>query len=348
MSEATAAVEISGITKRFDDVIAVDAMDLDITDGEFFALLGPSGCGKTTTLRMIAGLEFPTEGSLKIFGDEVGTLPPNKRPVNTVFQDYALFPHMSVEQNVAYGLLVKRVGRSERRARVQEMLEMVRLEGFGPRRPSELSGGQRQRVALARALINRPRALLLDEPLGALDLKLRQQMQVELRSLQRALGITFIFVTHDQGEALSMSDRLAVFNAGRIEQIGTPREIYERPATRFAAEFVGDSNLVDLRGDRARAGVAGLFSVRPEVVRLAASEPALEPGWIARAGRVSDVQFHGASVRTVVALEGDRSMSVVTHSRRADREERNPGIGERVWLAWRIADMHRLDERSAS
>ncbi|MDH5305762.1 MAG: ABC transporter ATP-binding protein [Myxococcales bacterium] len=342
------AVRFRNVALRFGATRALDGVDLEIGDGEFFGILGPSGSGKTSCLRLIAGFERPTQGTIELYGRAAEAIPPYDRDVNTVFQDYALFPHMSVEQNVAYGLLVKRVGRSERRARVQEMLEMVRLEGFGPRRPSELSGGQRQRVALARALINRPRALLLDEPLGALDLKLRQQMQVELRSLQRALGITFIFVTHDQGEALSMSDRLAVFNAGRIEQIGTPREIYERPATRFAAEFVGDSNLVDLRGDRARAGVAGLFSVRPEVVRLAASEPALEPGWIARAGRVSDVQFHGASVRTVVALEGDRSMSVVTHSRRADREERNPGIGERVWLAWRIADMHRLDERSAS
>ncbi|MDH3520539.1 MAG: ATP-binding cassette domain-containing protein, partial [Myxococcales bacterium] len=233
------AVRFRNVALRFGATRALDGVDLEIGDGEFFGILGPSGSGKTSCLRLIAGFERPTQGTIELYGRAAEAIPPYDRDVNTVFQDYALFPHMSVEQNVAYGLLVKRVGRSERRARVQEMLEMVRLEGFGPRRPSELSGGQRQRVALARALINRPRALLLDEPLGALDLKLRQQMQVELRSLQRALGITFIFVTHDQGEALSMSDRLAVFNAGRIEQIGTPREIYERPATRFAAEFVG-------------------------------------------------------------------------------------------------------------
>ncbi|MCY3634336.1 MAG: spermidine/putrescine ABC transporter ATP-binding protein, partial [bacterium] len=245
VSGQTAAVELTAITKRFGSVVAVDNVDLEIADGEFFALLGPSGCGKTTTLRMVAGLEFPTEGSLKIFGNEAGTLPPNKRPVNTVFQDYALFPHMTVEANVAFGLKMQRVAKGEIADRVQEAISLVRLEGLEQRRSQQLSGGQRQRVALARALVNRPKVLLLDEPLGALDLKLRQEMQGELKALQREVGITFVFVTHDQEEALTMADRIGVMNEGELLQVGTPSEIYEHPVNRFVANFIGQTNLLD-------------------------------------------------------------------------------------------------------
>ena len=245
MSEAVAAVEIDGVTKRFGEVTAVDSLDLSIGDGEFFALLGPSGCGKTTTLRMIAGLEFPSEGRLHIFGDDVGTLPPNKRPVNTVFQNYALFPHMSIADNVGFGMRMQKVARAEISTRVAEALELVQLGDMGRRRPDQLSGGQQQRVALARALVNRPKVLLLDEPLGALDLKLRQGMQVELKSLQREVGITFVFVTHDQEEALTMSDRVAILDAGQLLQVGTPEEVYERPANRFVADFIGRANLLE-------------------------------------------------------------------------------------------------------
>ena len=245
MTDPVPAVEIAGITKRFGDVTAVDDIDLEIGDGEFFALLGPSGCGKTTTLRMIAGLDFPTMGSLEIFGDEVGTLPPNKRPVNTVFQAYALFPHMSVADNIAFGLKMQKVDRLERDRRVAEAVELVQLGGMERRRPNQLSGGQQQRVALARALVNRPKVLLLDEPLGALDLKLRQEMQLELKALQREVGITFVFVTHDQEEALTMSDRIAVMHEGRLLQVGTPEDIYQRPANRFVADFIGRTNLLE-------------------------------------------------------------------------------------------------------
>ena len=252
--------------------MAVAGVDLDVYDGEFFSMLGPSGSGKTTTLRMIAGFELPSEGRILLHGTDVTTVPPFDRDVNTVFQDYALFPHLSVGDNVGYGLVVRKVGKDERRTRVAEALRMVRLEGYESRKPSQLSGGQRQRVALARALVNRPRVLLLDEPLGALDLKLREEMQIELKAIQQQVGITFIYVTHDQEEALTMSDRLAVFNKGRIEQLGSPAEVYERPATRFVAGFVGTSNL--LRGEVAASilGEAGTFTIRPEKIRLA------EPG----------------------------------------------------------------------
>lgn len=241
----TAAVELNGITKRFGSVVAVDDIDLTIEDGEFFAMLGPSGCGKTTTLRMIAGLEFPSEGSLKIFGDEVGTLPPNKRPVNTVFQSYALFPHMDVLDNVAFGLRMQGAGKAQARARAADAIELVQLGGMEARKPSQMSGGQQQRVALARALVNEPKVLLLDEPLGALDLKLRQEMQGELKRLQENLGVSFVFVTHDQEEALTMSDRIAVMREGRLLQVGTPEDIYEHPANRFVADFIGQTNLLE-------------------------------------------------------------------------------------------------------
>ena len=280
-----AAVDITGVSKRFDDVVAVDDIDLAIDDGEFFAMLGPSGCGKTTTLRMIAGLEFPTEGSLKIFGDEVGTLPPNKRPVNTVFQNYALFPHLSVRDNVSFGLRMAGVDKREAARRAGEMIELVRLEGLAGRKPAQLSGGQQQRVALARALVNRPKVLLLDEPLGALDLKLRQEMQVELKNLQRELGVSFVFVTHDQEEALTMSDRIAVMDRGRLLQVGTAEQLYEQPVNRFVAEFIGQTNLLDAtvadgdqivlaNGNRVEApnphpaGTKVAMCLRPEAVRI--------------------------------------------------------------------------------
>jgi len=257
------AVRLESVVKRFGDVEAVAGIDLDVRNGEFFSMLGPSGSGKTTTLRMIAGFELPTSGRIFLEGDDVSNKAPFERDVNTVFQDYALFPHMNVGQNVAYGLVIRKVPAAQRRERVADALRMVRLEGFDNRRPSQLSGGQRQRVALARALVNRPRVLLLDEPLGALDLKLREEMQIELKAIQHAVGITFIYVTHDQEEALTMSDRIAVFNRGRIEQIGSPAEVYERPVTAFVAGFVGTSNL--LRGEVAERvfGASGTFTVRP-------------------------------------------------------------------------------------
>ncbi|MPZ88429.1 MAG: ATP-binding cassette domain-containing protein, partial [Nitriliruptorales bacterium] len=238
------AVELSQVVKRFDDVTAVDGINLSIRDGEFFSLLGASGCGKTTTLRMIAGLEYPTEGSIAISGEEMGLRPPNHRPVNTVFQSYALFPHMSAEQNIAFGLEMSGVGKAEIRERVAHMIDLVQLGGMERRRPRQLSGGQQQRVALARALVNRPKVLLLDEPLGALDLKLRQAMQLELKILQERVGTTFVYVTHDQEEALTMSDRIAVMDQGRLVQVGTPAEVYEYPRTRMVADFIGQTNLL--------------------------------------------------------------------------------------------------------
>src|SRR3954471_2115751 len=261
-------VELDDVTKRFGDVLAVDGADLHARSGEFFALLGPSGSGKTTCLRLIAGFERPTSGAIRLAGREVADVPPFDRPVNTVFQDYALFPHMTVEQNVGYGLMVRKFPKPQRRDRVREALATVRLTGYEDRRPGELSGGQRQRVALARALINWPSVLLLDEPLGALDRKLREHMQLELKGLQRELGITFVFVTHDQDEALTMSDRIAVFNLGRLEQVGTPEEIYERPATPFVADFIGTSNVVEGPAAATLFGRPGAASLRPERIRV--------------------------------------------------------------------------------
>ncbi len=258
----------AGIRKEFGPVVAVDHLDLDIADGEFFAVLGPSGSGKTTVLRMIAGFETPTAGTIELGGEDATKQPPFRRNVNTVFQDYALFPHMTVEQNVGYGLRVKRVAKQERAQRVREALDLVRLGDLGARKPSQLSGGQRQRIALARALVNRPRVLLLDEPLGALDLKLREQMQIELKAIQREVGITFVFVTHDQDEALTLSDRLAVMRAGRIEQVGPAGEVYESPATRFVAEFVGTSNVISGEAARTILGADRAVAVRPEKIRI--------------------------------------------------------------------------------
>jgi putative spermidine/putrescine transport system ATP-binding protein len=298
------AIELIHVRKQFGDVVAVDGVDLTIDDGEFFSLLGPSGSGKTTVLRMIAGFEEPSAGAILLHGADVTHTAPYDRDVNTVFQDYALFPHMSVQENVEYGLKVKGVARTERRARAGEMLESVRLSGYGNRRPHQLSGGQRQRVALARALVNRPQVLLLDEPLGALDLKLREEMQTELKAIQHEVGITFVFVTHDQGEALSMSTRVAVFNHGRIEQVGTPREIYDRPETEFVAGFVGTSNLLDAALSARLVGDARPHTLRPERVRLAASDADVGAGERSTSGRVVDVQYLGSFSRVRVHLDG--------------------------------------------
>ena len=328
------AVCLKGLRKSYGDVDAVAGIDLDVMDGEFFTLLGPSGSGKTTTLRMIAGFELPTAGEVLLGGRDVSKLPPYERDVNTVFQDYALFPHMNVGDNVAYGLMVKRVGRAERRERAARALAMVRLEGFERRKPSQLSGGQRQRVALARALVNRPRLLLLDEPLGALDLKLREEMQIELKTIQREIGITFIFVTHDQDEALTMSDRIAVFNDGRVVQVGTPADVYERPATAFIAGFVGTSNLV--RDDAARAitGSGDAFTVRPEKIRI--EQPGVEPtaDEYSALGTIRDVVYLGVVTRYIVALEQGAELVVVQQNLATSSMEALEAKGRRVALVW--------------
>lgn len=331
----THAVEFLALTRVFDQVRAVDRVDLTIEEGEFFSMLGPSGSGKTTCLRLIAGFEQPTAGSVRIFGTEAAGLPPYRRDVNTVFQDYALFPHMSVLDNVAYGLMIKGVDKRQRRARAEEMLDLVKLAGYGGRRPAALSGGQRQRVALARALINQPRVLLLDEPLGALDLKLREQMQGELKALQRRLGITFVFVTHDQGEALSMSDRVAVFNRGRIEQVDTPQALYTRPQTAFVADFVGTANVFTAEEAAALAGEPAAFSVRPERIRLGAGEP----DDIRLSGELVDIQYLGAVSRYRIRHAGGKELSVV----RPDGDDAVPPVGSALTLAWPRAAMHRLD-----
>ena len=329
MTEGAPAIQAVRLRKTFggdDGVVAVNDVDLSIGDGEFFSMLGPSGSGKTTVLRLIAGFEQPTAGAILLHGRDVAGLAPYDRDVNTVFQDYALFPHMSVQENVEYGLKVKGVGKSERQSRAAEMLATVRLGDYGSRKPTQLSGGQRQRVALARALVNRPKVLLLDEPLGALDLKLREEMQVELKSIQREVGITFVFVTHDQGEALSMSDRIAVFNEGRVEQVGTPREIYEQPATSFVANFVGTSNL--LSGDVAERliGSAGSYTIRPEHIRLGAART----GEIGASGSVSTVQYLGAESRIHVALDGGGQLIASGPSDGLAGVD----VGSHVHLAW--------------
>ena len=329
------AVTLENVEKRFGDVVAVAGVNLEVRDGEFFSMLGPSGSGKTTTLRMIAGFELPTSGRILLHGRDVTTDPPFERDVNTVFQDYALFPHMSVADNVAYGLVIKKVARNERDRRVKEALEMVRLTGFERRRPTQLSGGQRQRVALARALVNRPRVLLLDEPLGALDLRLREEMQIELKQIQQEVGITFIYVTHDQGEALTMSDRMAVFNQGRIEQVGSPADVYEKPATRFVAGFVGTSNL--LTGDAARqvTGHEGTFTVRPEKIHIA--EPDAQPGSdeVSSPGHIRKVVYLGPDTRFYVELDAGPTLVVEQQNLVTTSSEALATEGKRVLLTWK-------------
>jgi putative spermidine/putrescine transport system ATP-binding protein len=336
-------IRLSGLRKVFGHVVAVDGIDLDIADGEFFAVLGPSGSGKTTVLRMIAGFEVPTDGRIELGGVDTTRLPPFRRDVNTVFQDYALFPHMSVAENVGYSLRVRRVPRPERARRVAEALEMVRLPDIGARRPAELSGGQRQRIALARALINRPRVLLLDEPLGALDLKLREQMQVELKAIQRDVGITFVFVTHDQDEALTLCDRLAVMHNGRIEQVGAPDEVYERPATRFVAEFVGTSNLMSGAAAARLFGSEHAVSVRPEKIRVQprGEGPPASPGAVQIDGVVREVVYAGPATRVVVDVDADLTLAALILNVEAGAARFTRG--QPVTLGWDAAAGRRVD-----
>jgi len=329
-------IRVTGLTKRYGDVVAVDAIDLDIAQGEFFTMLGPSGSGKTTTLRMIAGFETPDEGSIELAGEDVSRLPPYERPVNTVFQDYALFPHMTVQENVEYGLRVTKVKKGERRERAQAALEMVRLGGYGGRKPSQLSGGQRQRVALARAIVNRPKVLLLDEPLGALDLKLRQEMQIELKSIQREVGITFVYVTHDQEEALTMSDRIAVFNQGRIEQVGLPAAVYEHPQSEFIAGFVGVSNVIERDGRR--------YTVRPEKINILADGEQPEPGSHVEEGIVRDVQYVGPVTRYYVTLSRGGELQVLAQNLEEGSSEVLETKGRRTLVEWRPEQESVIDE----
>ncbi len=331
---APVAVRLEGVTKTFGSVTAVADLDLEIRDGEFFSMLGPSGSGKTTVLRMIAGFEEPTAGRVFLGGDDVTSRPPFARDVNTVFQDYALFPHMDVLGNVEYGLRVKKVPRGQRRERALAALETVRLGGYGDRRPTQLSGGQRQRVALARALVNRPKVLLLDEPLGALDLKLRREMQIELKQIQREVGITFCFVTHDQEEALTMSDRIAVFSDGRIEQVATPTELYEAPATSFVAGFVGTSNLLTGAHARSVIGRDGTFSIRPEKVELTAASA----GRVG--GAVSAIVYLGSVNHYVVDLDGGGTLTVLRQNLHGTSDQAIDR-GQRVALTW--LDEHVID-----
>ncbi len=329
-----AAVELQGVTRRFGDVVAVDRVDLRVADGEFFTLLGPSGSGKTTCLRLIAGFDLPSSGRILLHGADVSLRPPYERNVNTVFQDYALFPHLTVGENVAYGPMIRGVARDERRRLAEEMLALVELPGLGGRKPSELSGGQRQRVALARALVNRPRVLLLDEPLGALDLQLRQQMQVELKAIQQRIGITFVFVTHDQEEALTMSDRIAVFHCGRIVQMGTPAQVYEEPVTEFVAGFVGTSNI--LRGEVARRwlGRDGVFSLRPEKIHLLAPGTVAPAGFCIATGTVSDLAYAGMMSRYTVSLDGGGSLVLAAQNLATSASDTGAERGRAVTIAW--------------
>ncbi len=321
-----ALIEIRGLSKSFGEVKAVAGVDLDINAGEFITLLGPSGSGKTTVLRMIAGFEDPDAGTIKLNGEDITHLPPYDRDVNTVFQDYALFPHMDVITNIEYGLRVKKVDKDERRKKALEALEQVRLSGYEKRKPSQLSGGQRQRVALARALVNRPSVLLLDEPLGALDLKLRQQMQIELKELQREVGITFIFVTHDQEEALTMSDRIAVFDKGKIQQLDRPAAIYEKPVNEFVAGFVGVSNLITGNAAQTLLGKSGTFTVRPEKIQIDKAQGA--------AGIVKEVEYLGPSTRFIVDLDAGARLVVLRQNTEESAVDVMSMRGKKVNLSW--------------
>jgi putative spermidine/putrescine transport system ATP-binding protein len=317
---------LADLTKHYGEVVAVAGISLEIEAGEFFTMLGPSGSGKTTTLRMIAGFEDPSGGTVELAGEDMSRVPPYDRAVNTVFQDYALFPHMTVGENVAYGLRVAKAAKAERERRSEEALEMVRLPGYGDRKPAELSGGQRQRVALARAIVNRPKVLLLDEPLGALDLKLREQMQVELKAIQGEVGITFVYVTHDQDEALTMSDRIAVFNQGLIEQVSPPVELYEQPATEFVAGFVGVSNLLERDGSR--------FTIRPEKIQLL--EPTAAPnGLRTERGRIAGIAYAGMVTRYTVALDAGGELQLVRQNVEGASLDAASEQGREVIVGWR-------------
>jgi putative spermidine/putrescine transport system ATP-binding protein len=326
IAAAAPDIRLTNLTKHYGEVVAVAGIDLEIAQGEFFTMLGPSGSGKTTTLRMIAGFEDPSGGTIELAGEDVSGVPPYDRAVNTVFQDYALFPHMTVGENVAYGMKVARVGKGERSRRRDEALEMVRLPGYADRKPGELSGGQRQRVALARAIVNRPQVLLLDEPLGALDLKLREQMQTELKTIQSEVGITFVYVTHDQDEALTMSDRIAVFNEGRIEQVSPPLELYEHPVNEFVAGFVGVSNVIERGGER--------VTIRPEKIEL------LEPGVRGNGlhieeGTIADVAYAGMVTRFTVELDAGGTLQLVRQNVESASSGAQPRQGNEVLVGWR-------------
>jgi len=331
LSTQPADVRLESVRKSYGDVVAVDGIDLDVSQGEFFTMLGPSGSGKTTMLRVIAGFESPDEGRVLLKGADVTRQPPYERDVNTVFQDYALFPHMTVGENVAYGLKIKRIKKAERTKRTAEVLELVRLGGLMKRKPSQLSGGQRQRVALARAIINHPQVLLLDEPLGALDLKLRQDMQIELKRIQQEVGITFIYVTHDQEEALTMSDRLAVFNEGKIEQVGSPADVYEHPQTEFVAGFVGVSNVLE----RSENGRTTRFTVRPEKILMLDEHEEAAPGTHTESGRISAVNYVGMVTRYVVDLDDGGELMVIRQNLETTSSQALEAQGRRVRLAWR-------------
>jgi putative spermidine/putrescine transport system ATP-binding protein len=328
------AVQLQHVSRHFGSMKALDDVSLDIEDGEFFSMLGPSGSGKTTSLRLIAGFDQPTSGHILLHGRDVVGVPPYDRDVNTVFQDYALFPHMTVADNVAYGLMIRKIDKAERARRVDEMLALVRLTGLAGRKPGQLSGGQRQRVALARALILHPSVLLLDEPLGALDLKLRQEMQIELKQIQQQVGITFIYVTHDQEEALTMSDRIAVFNLGKIEQVGSPAEVYERPSTAFVAGFVGTSNLVQGALAHKLSGSEAAFAVRPEKIKMAAADTPTPDGVCAATGTVRDVVYLGMHTRYLVEMDDGGDMTVVQQNLEGTSMSVLSAKGQRVKLLW--------------
>jgi putative spermidine/putrescine transport system ATP-binding protein len=335
-------IELAGVRKVFgDSVVAVAGADLTVEDGELFAILGPSGSGKTTVLRMIAGFEQPTAGTIRLGGVDVTALPARRRDVNTVFQEYALFPHMTVAQNVEYGMKVRGVPKGERRTRTAEALEMVRLADYGPRKPSQLSGGQRQRVALARALVGRPKVLLLDEPLGALDLKLREQMQLELKAIQREVGITFVIVTHDQDEALTLCDRLAVFNDGRIEQIGKARDVYENPMNRFVADFVGTSNVLDGDAAEALVGRPGLFAVRPERIAVLTAGKGAVPGSRTVDATVAEVIYAGPTTRVAAVAATGVTLTATVLNAAASLPD-DLGHGTQITLAWPDSAVHDL------
>ena len=329
----TSAVSLQKVSRHFGLVRAMDEVDLEVAPGEFFAMLGPSGSGKTTCLRLIAGFEQPTLGRIQIFGDAVEGIPPYRRNVNTVFQDYALFPHMNVRENVAFSLMLKKVPKVLRIKAAEEALELVRLGGYGDRRPGQLSGGQRQRVALARAIVNKPKVLLLDEPLGALDLKLRESMQEELKALQRTLGITFVFVTHDQGEALSMADRVAVFNEGRVQQIGTPEEIYKRPQSRFVADFVGSSNVLAPDFVYWIVGEKRWASLRPEAIHVMAAGSSASR----MTGTILSKSYLGPVIRLLIDLNGTKLHASVPSN------DAVPAEGEKVTLGFAKDALHLME-----